>query len=289
MRTQYRRKRRKNYTPAILGVFVILAAVLAYIGASLLSPGGAPSLQPSSSAPPPHQSSFAPSSSAAEPLPSGSGQGSLSEPSGSPSAAPPSSSASPQQQSDWRLILVNKTSRLEKELDIELADIGGFKVDTRIKSDLERMLKDAAAEGIRLSLVSTYRPFSRSATLYDNKVGEYIAAGYTRVEAEKEAAMWVAPPGTSEHATGLAADIVSGDYYTKLSELLPEFADFKEAKWMKENCAEYGFILRYPKDKEDITGVYFEPWHFRYVGAEHARIIMEQGITLEEYLQQLSQ
>ena len=166
-------------------------------------------------------------------------------------------------------------------------DFRGFQVDKRIKEDLERMFKDAAAEGIKLSLVSTYRPFSRSAYLYDNKVGEYLAAGYTREQAEKEASMWVAPPGTSEHVTGLAADIVSADYYTKFSELVPEFAQTKEAQWLKANCAKYGFILRYPEGKEDITTVYFEPWHFRYVGAEHAQVIMEKGITLEEYLEQL--
>lgn len=283
-----RHTKRINYAPIFWAAFVLLAAALAYAGARLLTPEG-PTLEPSSSTGQPDSSSLPepePSSSQ-EPEPSQPPQSSQSQPSSSQTSAS-SSAAEPKPQGDWRLILVSKANRLEKELDVEMTDLRGFKVDKRIKSDFEKMLNDAAAEGIKLSIVSTYRPFARSAYLYDSKVGEYIAAGYSKEQAEKEASMWVAPPGTSEHVTGLAADIVSADYYTKLSELLPEFSTFKEAKWLKENCAEYGFILRYPEGKEDITGVYFEPWHFRYVGQEHARSIMQQGITLEEYLQQLA-
>lgn len=292
MRKQSRHKR-KNYAPIFIAIFVALAAVLAYVGARLLTPEGEPPFEETSS------SSEIVSSIPEEPSSSEPSASSQPEHSSSISEQPaPAQTSNSQTQAssqpvsqpakgDWRLLLVSKNNKLDKELDVDLVDFRGFKVDKRIKDDLERMFNDAAAQGIKLSLVSTYRPFSRSAYLYDNKVGEYLAAGYTRDQAEKEASMWVAPPGTSEHVTGLAADIVSGDYYTKFSELVPEFAETKEAQWLKANCAKYGFILRYPEGKENITMVYFEPWHFRYVGAEHAQAIMDKGITLEEYLEQL--
>lgn len=187
---------------------------------------------------------------------------------------------------DYRLILVNKDYTMPNEItDLPLKNIGdGYRVQADMYDALVKMMDDAKAAGLPLYIVSGYRPIERSRVLYENKVQEYINAGYSAEDAAVEAGMWIAPPGTSEHSTGLAVDLISADYYTKLPDLLPEFEEFEEAKWMKEHCAEYGFILRFPKGKEDITKVVFEPWHFRYVGVEAATAIMEQGITLEEYL-----
>ena len=189
---------------------------------------------------------------------------------------------------DWRLVLVNPTHAIESELDIELTQVGGYNFDSRIVENIQALLDAAQADGINLTIISGYRTLERSQVLYDNKVAEYIAMGYDEASARVEAAKWVAPPGTSEHHTGLAMDIVSSDYYTKYSDLVEEFADDPEAIWLKENCARFGFILRYPQDKVEITGINFEPWHFRYVGEEHAAKIMEQGICLEEYLDAVS-
>lgn len=95
-----------------------------------------------------------------------------------------------------------------------------------------------------------------------------------------EAARWVAPPGTSEHQTGLALDIVSADY-----QLLDEKqAETPEQQWLMEHCWEYGFVLRYPTDKSAVTGIGYEPWHYRYVGKEAAREMVRRGVCLEEYL-----
>ena len=187
---------------------------------------------------------------------------------------------------DYRLILVNKDYTMPNEIsDLPLKNIGdGYRVQADMYDALVKMMDDAKAAGLPLYIVSGYRPIERSRVLYENKVQEYLNAGYSAEEAAVQAGMWIAPPGTSEHSTGLAVDLISADYYTKLPDLLPEFEEFEEAKWMKEHCAEYGFILRFPKGKEDITKVVFEPWHFRYVGVEAATAIMEQGITLEEYL-----
>lgn len=108
-----------------------------------------------------------------------------------------------------------------------------------------------------------------------------MARGLNRNQAEIEAARNVAYPGTSEHHLGLAVDIVSLQY----QQLDEAQARTPEIIWLTEHCSEYGFILRYPKDKTQITGIVYEPWHFRYVGVETAKVIMEQGLCLEEYLE----
>ncbi len=186
---------------------------------------------------------------------------------------------------DFELVLVSKKYVMPDEFpDLELMSVGSYQVHSMIYDPLTRMMSDAADAGLPLSLISGYRPLYRSQILYDNKVQELINSGYSAEDAAVEAARWVAPPGTSEHATGLAVDLVSVDYFTVLPDLLPEFAEFEEAKWLAANCADYGFILRYPEDDEPITGVVFEPWHFRYVGVETAKEIMALGVTLEEYL-----
>ena len=135
-----------------------------------------------------------------------------------------------------------------------------------------------------MQICSAYRTIEKSAELYQRKVQQYLNAGYSQAKAESEAAKWVAPPGTSEHHTGLAMDIVSSDYWGQYSDLEHDYEKFDSFKWMYEHCAEYGFILRYPKDKQDITGITYEPWHYRYVGVEVATYIMENGLCLEEYL-----
>ena len=100
---------------------------------------------------------------------------------------------------------------------------------------------------------------------------------------EEEAAKWVAIPGTSEHNTGLATDIVSSDWYTYNSDLEQSFEETDTFKWLYEHCADYGFILRFPKGKESVTGIVYEPWHYRYVGKDVAKYIMENDLTLEEF------
>jgi len=187
---------------------------------------------------------------------------------------------------DFRLVLVNKDYVMPSEFpDLPLKTVtGSYRVHEGMYDALMSMMKDAKAAGVPLAIASGYRPLARSKVLYENKVQEYVKAGYSASDAAAEAAKWIAPPGTSEHATGLSADLISADYYTKYSDLVQEFESDPAAKWMKAHCAEYGFILRFPKNKEDITKVVYEPWHFRYVGVKAAAEIMSRGITLEEYL-----
>ena len=131
-----------------------------------------------------------------------------------------------------------------------------------------RLFHQAASDNITLMGVSGYRSYKRQESLYRNALARSSSA--------------VAPPGTSEHQTGLALDISCASLNFELEEA---FAYTKEGKWLKTNAPLYGFILRYPKEKEHITGVIYEPWHYRYVGKEAAKEIWEQGICLEEYLQ----
>lgn len=185
---------------------------------------------------------------------------------------------------DWRLVLVNKQHPVPEDYTFTLGTIKGkMKCDARIIDDLTEMMKAAKADGIKLMVCSPYRDYNRQTVLFNRKIDYYMEKGYSYLEAYKISSMTVTVPGASEHQIGLALDIISSTYYA----LDEGFGETKAGLWLKEHCDEYGFILRYPQGKEYITGIQYEPWHFRYVGKEAAAIIMEQGITLEEFLEDL--
>ena len=131
-------------------------------------------------------------------------------------------------------------------------------------------------------VASAYRSYDDQRTVFNATMHDWINQGYTPLNAYDETKKSVAVPGTSEHATGLCVDIIAS-YYQELDDAQ---GDTAEQQWLMEHCWEYGFILRYPEDKADITGIIYEPWHYRYVGAEAAKEIHEQDLTLEEYLAQ---
>ena len=186
--------------------------------------------------------------------------------------------------SDWNLLLVNPWNKIPDDFSVELTQLkDGHAIDERAYPDLQDMMDAMRTEGLSPFICSSYRTNEKQQTLYNNKVSEYLAEGYRQSEAEAEASRWVAVPGTSEHQTGLAVDIVDMNY-----QLLDEQQeDTAVQKWLMKNSYQYGFILRYPSDKSEITGIYYEPWHYRYVGKEAAKEIYEQGICFEEYLDTL--
>ncbi|WP_207726899.1 M15 family metallopeptidase [Anaerosolibacter carboniphilus] len=141
------------------------------------------------------------------------------------------------------------------------------KVRREVAEALEEMFTAAEQEGITLYATSGYRSYERQKQIYQERVS---ALGI------QAASAYVAPPGCSEHQTGLAMDIGN--------QLTEEFGNSKEGKWLEKNAFKYGFIIRYPKGKEHITGISYEPWHIRYVGDEAAVEIASQGITLEEFV-----
>lgn len=185
------------------------------------------------------------------------------------------------EEAPWQLTLANKDHPLPDDWTIETSQLSnGLEVDSRIYSALTAMLNDCKAEGLSPIVCSAYRTVSRQQELFTNKINSYMSDGLSYDEAYTAASSVVAIPGTSEHNLGLAVDICALDY-----QLLDDAqAETPEQQWLMEHCAEYGFILRYPKGKEDITGIIWEPWHYRYVGVELAQEIMDSGLCLEEYL-----
>lgn len=182
---------------------------------------------------------------------------------------------------DWQLLLVNPWNELPEDYEVNLKALpDGMKVDERAYDDLSAMLRACRDDGLAPKICSAYRTMSKQTYLYNNKIARLRNAGYSKSAAEKEAGRWVARPGTSEHQLGLAVDIVSTSYQalTKKQERTAE------QKWLMEHCWEYGFILRYPNDKSEITGIGYEPWHYRYVGREVALDVRESGLCFEEYL-----
>lgn len=184
------------------------------------------------------------------------------------------------------LILVNPWNFIPEDYEPVLEKVQGkYNMDIKAASSARELLSAAEKAGFDMRLCSAYRTVETSERLYNNKVNDFLAAGYSEADAKTEAAKWVAPPGTSEHHTGLAMDLVSADYWNYYSDLEHDYEKFDSFRWLYEHCAEFGFILRYPKDKQHITGITYEPWHYRYVGREAAEYIMENGLCLEEYLE----
>ncbi|GAA4653013.1 hypothetical protein GCM10023142_01510 [Anaerocolumna aminovalerica] len=189
-----------------------------------------------------------------------------------------------QSDTNWQLILANPWNTLPENFTVETKSFrNGHSVDRRIFDDLEMMLEAAKREGLSPIICSSYRTLEKQKSLFENKIGKYLSNGLSDQEAAVEAAKWVAVPGTSEHQTGLAVDIVAKSYQI----LDKEQENTPEQKWLMENSYKYGFILRYPENKSDLTGINYEPWHYRYVGKEAAKEIYENGICLEEYLNQI--
>ena len=185
---------------------------------------------------------------------------------------------------DWNLLLVNSRHPIPEDYEFTLGTIrGSLQCDERIIPEFLSMLQAAKEDGIALEVCSPYRTLNRQEYLFDRKIVRYMDRGMSYIEAYKLAARVVNVPGSSEHQIGLALDIYTNSY-TTLDE---GFGETAAGIWLREHCSEYGFILRYPKGKEYITGIEYEPWHFRYVGKTAAREMMEQGLTLEEYVEGL--
>ena len=155
------------------------------------------------------------------------------------------------------VLIANKTYSVPKNY--------GSGLTGECSSAFNKMQKDASAQGIELFIISGYRSYETQERLYNN---------YVAKDGKQKADTYSARPGTSEHQTGLAMD---------LNSLSGSFGETKEGKWLAENCHKYGFIIRYPKDKQGITGYIYEPWHIRYLGEETAGKVYQSGLCLEEY------
>ncbi len=174
------------------------------------------------------------------------------------------------------LMLVNSTHALPEGYTVELTELSnGQSVATLIYPALQQMFDDARSQGIYPIVASGYRTPEKQQSLMDEKIQSLVEQGYSQESAQEEALKWVNQVGYSEHQSGLAVDINADGIHS---------AGYEVYDWLAQNAWQYGFILRYPEDKTDITGTSYEPWHYRYVGVEAAQAITQQGVCLEEYL-----
>ena len=180
----------------------------------------------------------------------------------------------------WNLKLVNKDNSVDRNYVPELEEISdGVKFDKRAIKNLKNMINAMYNAGItKVWVQSAYRSYAKQEELFNNKVKYYKQKGKTQEEAQRLAQTIVQRPEMREHNLALAADF---------NTVTNEFEDTKAFEWLKKNAQDYGFILRYPKDKQEITGITYESWHWRYVGQEHAKVIKEKNYCLEEYIEYL--
>ena len=182
--------------------------------------------------------------------------------------------------SDWSLVLINKQHPIPDDYDFKLGTFkSGMRCDERVIEDLLLMMQAAKNDGLNLVVRSPYRTSDHQEDNFNDRIKSYMRQGASYMEAYKATSTVITVPGCSEHEVGLALDITS-DTYIPLQQ---GFAETKEGKWLEEHSHEYGFILRYPSGKEYITGIEYEPWHFRYVGREAAATMKNEGLCLEEF------
>lgn len=181
------------------------------------------------------------------------------------------------------LVLVNDWNGVDSaNFKVKLQKLQcGAEVDSHCASDLEQMLTDCRLAGCDPVVVCGYRDREEQKKLYEKEYSLYIEQGKTCDEATALSSRKVSRPGRSEHELGLSVDIVDGSY----RELDQKQEETNTAKWLRENAGRYGFVLRYPENSESVTGMVYQPWHYRYVGKKAAEQMKELGICLEEYVQ----
>ena len=184
----------------------------------------------------------------------------------------------------WYLTLINSENPIDDNYQITLTRLRNKQaIDSRCYPELQAMMDDCRAAGLSPIICSSYRTYDKQEELFEQQVQEFINQGYGKLDAQRKAAGAVARPGTSEHEIGLAIDIVD-----ESNQRLNQYQENTAVqRWLMQNSWRYGFILRYPSDKTDITGIQYEPWHYRFVGKEAAKEIYENNWTLEEYLNQM--
>ena len=179
------------------------------------------------------------------------------------------------------LTLVNPWNELPEDWQVDLVTLSnGLQIDRRCYDALQEMMDACREAGYEPLICSAYRTQETQQDLFNNKVAKLEAEGKSHDEAVQEAGTVVAVPGTSEHQLGLTVDVVD----VNNQNLTEEQEKTPTQKWLMANSWRYGFIHRYPNGKSAVTGIIYEPWHYRYVGKDVAQEIFNRGITLEEYL-----
>lgn len=179
-------------------------------------------------------------------------------------------------------MLINRENPIPSGYSPVLSEIAdNYFLEKNACCAMKNLMNEAMKCGIRICIFSAYRSSSYQQKLFDEETTLYTEQGFSYDEAVSKAMESVAMPYTSEHNAGLAADLSSPELF---GQTTTAFDKTRQFEWLNKNCCKFGYILRYPKGKEHITGIMYEPWHYRYVGNPHAEIIERENITLEEYL-----
>lgn len=184
----------------------------------------------------------------------------------------------------WQLFLINNDNRISQEIQFPQASFDGQIIDARTADYYQAMYDHAKTEGITLYLRSGYRSIATQSVLYNNSIARYQGMGYSYSNAVTYTERYYTRAGGSEHHLGLAYDIITPEYHNTVYNLTSAFADTAAYRWLLTHAQDYGFIIRYPADRVADTGINFEPWHYRFVGVEHAQYIVAHGLILEEYI-----
>lgn len=267
------RRKKKKRQQAIARLVVFLAMVVLLFVAALLFVQLSKQNKPAESVP----------SSASEPV---SSKPSSSEPSSSSVASSSSRPELPQATGEFDVsglpILLNASHLIPENYNPDPIDVGnGQSLNREAAAAYKAMQSAAKKDGVNLVSYSGYRSHNRQLNNYNSSIDRYIKQGKSREEAERLTQEYYAIPGSSEHEAGLAMDIES---------VQESFENTKAFEWLQDNSVDYGFIMRYPKDKQSVTGIAYEPWHYRYVGVNHAKEMQKLKITtLEEYWEYFDQ
>ena len=197
----------------------------------------------------------------------------------SPASLAASSQAKESKINDWKLTLVNYDNKMPDDFQHVIVHEFNVDIDSRIVEPYRKMHDAALKDGIKLWISSGYRSPEKQQTLFEQEIQNYAKTGLDYVDALSKAEKSVARAGYSEHNTGLAVD---------LNGVLENFGGTPASNWLQKHAAEYGFVLRYPENKQEITKIKYEPWHYRYVGEEHAKKMVELNLCLEEYIDYLT-
>lgn len=186
--------------------------------------------------------------------------------------------------SNWELTLINRENRIKYDLNWPLETTAGDQlIDQRILRDFNAWAEQAEQDGYPMQLISGFRTIEHQENNFNHTLNGYLSQGYEQEEALEMTYRFQQPPGASEHHTGLAVDIIGQDFHQRGGGLTREFSEEESYSYYLDTMNNHGFILRYPEEKIDITGVYFEPWHYRYVGKENAKFMTAKNLSLEEY------
>lgn len=188
---------------------------------------------------------------------------------------------------DWELLLVNDDHRIEKEPENLTTLPNGKEIDSRIDSSFSELLEAGKKAGYTFTVISAYRSVAEQEGIVARDIQDNLAKGYSEKEATEKAMAYLTEPGLSEHHTGLAIDVLEEEWYNQGNMLEEEFGQTDGGKWLDSEACHYGFVIRYEKGKEKITGINYEPWHIRYVGKENAEYMKKNNLVLEEYIEQL--